>query len=98
MLLLPAVVWSFLKFRAAGWHISGSQLTLRYRTFSKHTVYMMKNKVQSLSLKESRFQKRKQLATVEATVKSGSGGSGGKAADLDISDAEQIYKWYSREK
>jgi putative membrane protein len=97
LLLLPAVAWPLLKFRAAGWHISGSQLTLRYRAFSKHTVYMMKNKVQSLSLKESRFQKRKQLATVEATVKSGSGGSGGKAADLDISGAEEIYRWYSRE-
>lgn len=97
VLLAISALWSFLNFKDAGWSIENGMLTLRYRSIVKSTVFMRKNKVQSFSVKESFFQRKKQLATVEAIVKSGHGGTGGKVMDLEKQDADAIYYWYSHE-
>lgn len=97
ILLAISALWSFLNFKDAGWSIENGMLTLRYRSIVKSTVFMRKNKVQSFSVKESFFQRKKQLATVEAIVKSGHGGTGGKVMDLEKQDADAIYYWYSHE-
>ncbi|WP_423408774.1 PH domain-containing protein [Heyndrickxia sp. MSNUG] len=97
VLLAVSALWSFLNFKDAGWGIDNGMLTFRYRRIVKNTVFMRKNKVQSFSVKESFFQRKKKLATVEAIVKSGHGGSGGKVIDLEKKDAEAIYHWYSHE-
>ena len=76
--------------------LQGSRLTLRYRTIVRTTVHMKKNKIQSLNVKESYFQKKRNLATIEAFVKVGFGGAGGKVLDLEQSDAKKVYSWYSR--
>jgi putative membrane protein len=97
VLLAISALWSFLNFKDAGWSIESGMLTLRYRSIVKSTVFMRKNKVQSFSVKESLFQRKKQLATVEAIVKSGHGGTGGKVMDLEKQDADAMYHWYSHE-
>lgn len=98
LILLPlSAVWSYLIFRDAGWNQMGNQLILSYRTFIKHTVFMKKNKVQSLSMKKSYFQGKNDLASIEAQVMSGVGGAGGKVVDLEEKDVQSIYKWYSRQ-
>lgn len=97
VLLVISALWSFLNFKDAGWSIENGMLTLRYRSVVKSTVFMRKNKVQSFSVKESFFQRKKQLATVEAIVKSGHGGTGGKVMDLEKQDADAMYHWYSHE-
>ncbi|EIJ79883.1 hypothetical protein PB1_05947 [Bacillus methanolicus PB1] len=95
LLLIPVIsFWSFLKYKDAGWSIDNQQLTLRYRGISKNTVFMKKNKIQSLTVKESYFQKKKKLATLDAVVKSGAGGSGGTVADLQQEDCYYVYRWY----
>jgi putative membrane protein len=95
LLLIPAVsFWSFLKYKDAGWSVVNNQLSLRYRGISKNTVFMKKNKIQSLSVKESYFQRKKQLTTLDAVVKSGIGGSGGTVADLEQKDCYDVYRWY----
>uniref|UniRef100_UPI0030C8C740 PH domain-containing protein n=1 Tax=Enterococcus faecium TaxID=1352 RepID=UPI0030C8C740 len=81
-LLAVTSLWAYLQFKAAGWSLEQNMVTLRYRLIIKNTVYMRKNNVQSISVKQSPFQKKKHLATVEAVVKSGQGGSGGKVLDL----------------
>ncbi|MCM3671960.1 PH domain-containing protein [Mesobacillus maritimus] len=96
-LLAVTSLWAYLQFKAAGWSLEQNMVTLRYRLIIKNTVYMRKNNVQSLSVKQSLFQKKKRLATVEAVVKSGQGGSGGKVLDLHEKDIAIIYNWYSRE-
>ncbi|PLR95576.1 hypothetical protein CVD19_14185 [Bacillus sp. T33-2] len=95
LLLAAAAFWAYLQYKDAGWSLDGQQLTLRYRTIIKTTVYMRKNKIQSLSIKESHFQRKKRLASVEATVESGLGGSGGKVIDIEKRDATAVYDWYS---
>jgi putative membrane protein len=98
VLLAASSVWAWFEFRAAGWGIDRGYLTLRYRTIGKNTVTMKKEKVQSINVKQSHFQRKKQLATIQAVVKSGHNGSGGKVADLEFHDMENIYQWYSHEK
>lgn len=96
-LLVISALWSYLKFRDAGWSLDGTMLTFRFRHIVKNTVYMRKNKVQSFSVKESYFQRKKRLATVQATVKSGNGGTGGRVVDVKMADAEKMYRWYAHE-
>jgi putative membrane protein len=97
VLLAVSALWSFLKYKDAGWSLDNGMLTFRYRSIVKNTVYMRKNKVQSFSVKESFFQRNRKLATVEAIVKSGHGGAGGKVIDVEKKDAESMYHWYSHE-
>jgi putative membrane protein len=97
-LLAASSVWAWFEFKAAGWGMDRGYLTLSYRSIGKNTVTMKKEKVQSMSVNQSRFQRKKQLATIQAVVKSGHNGSGGKVADLECSDMEKIYRWYSHEK
>ncbi len=96
LLLLPfSLLLSYLKYKDAGWGIDGQQLTLRYRGLLKNTVFMKKNRIQKLSMEQSYFQIRADLATVDGAVMSGFGGSGGTVADLEKSDVQQMYEWYS---
>ena len=55
---------------------------------------MKKNKIQTLSVRESFFQKKQTLSTIVATIKSGVGGSGGRVADIEELDSIKIYNWY----
>jgi putative membrane protein len=95
VLLILALGWSHLKYRDAGWDISSQQLALRYRGIVRTTVIMRRNRIQSLSMKESYFQKKRSLATIEAAAMSGAGGTGGTVRDLDRKEVYAIYKWYS---
>jgi putative membrane protein len=47
---------------------------------------------------QSYFQRKKDLASIEAFVKSGMGPSGGRVFDLEKGDIKNIYTWYSGEK
>ncbi|WP_342429209.1 PH domain-containing protein [Neobacillus sp. FSL H8-0543] len=96
ILLGMVLIWAVMEYKDAGWIISGQQLSLRYRTIVRTTVHMKKNKIQSLDIRESYFQKKKNLATIEAFVKVGFGGSGGKVLDLEQNDVKKVYSWYSR--
>jgi len=95
LLLVFSSSWSYLKYKDAGWNINQLQLSLRYRTVVKHTVFMKRYKIQSFSFRESYFQRKKKLATIEASIKSGLGGTGGTVIDLDKGDVMEIYSWYS---
>ncbi|MBU8879883.1 PH domain-containing protein [Bacillus sp. FJAT-29790] len=95
LLLIPSAILSYLKFKDAGWMMNNQQLTLRYRTLIKNTVLMKKSRIQSLSIQESFFQSRKELATITAVVMSGSGGTGGTVVDLEKEEVYALYEWYS---
>lgn len=97
LVILPfSILWSYLKYKDAGWRMEHHQLNLRYRTIVKHSIFMRKNKIQSLSSQQSFLQRKKDLSTIQATVKSGAGGAGGKVVDIEEQDASSIYAWYSR--
>ncbi|CEG25357.1 YdbT [Bacillus sp. B-jedd] len=99
-LIIPvlAAVWAYSKFRAAGWALEGDQLSLRFRRIPKITVHLRKNRIQSLDMGESYFQRKKHLARIAAFAKSGAGTAGGAVRDVESTDATAIYEWFSREK
>jgi putative membrane protein len=98
ILLLFVTIRAILKYKAAGWRVDQQQLSVRYLTSSRTTVFMKKNKIQSLEIRESYFQRKRELGTLETFVKSGVGGAGGKVIDMEKADIRKIYNWYSREK
>lgn len=95
LFVMLVLVLSYYQYKAAGWTILQNQLVLRSRFISKTTVYLRKNRTQSITMKETFFQKRKQLATISAKAMSGSGATGGDVVDLEVDDVLAIYKWYS---
>ncbi|UAC48484.1 PH domain-containing protein [Bacillus aquiflavi] len=97
-LILPliSIYWSYLRYKDAGWSLHNQQLNLRSRFMIKNTFFMIKNRVQSLDIQHSFFQRRKKLATVVAMVKSGEGHASGKVIDIESSDADVIYQWFSK--
>lgn len=98
LIILPVTGLHYLGYRDAGWSISGEQLSLQFRQLNKNIVYMKKRKLQAVRINESFFQKKKKLATLNAIVKSGNGGAGGRVLDIDQEDASFIFKWFSRGK
>jgi putative membrane protein len=97
LLLAWCTFWGVLKYKDAGWNLAEQQLNLRFRTIVRSTVFIKKNKIQSLEVKESYFQKRKGLGSLEAFVKVGFGGAGGRVIDMDRNDVKNVYSWFSRE-
>ncbi|MBB2479825.1 PH domain-containing protein [Bacillus sp. APMAM] len=93
LLLYPIIIGHF-RYHSSGWHIYEQQLTLRYRVFLKHSIYMRKNRIQSLEASSTWFQKRKQLSSIHSTVKSTSLGMKTNVRYLSESDVETIFKWY----
>jgi putative membrane protein len=97
IILALVTFWGVLKYKDAGWSLEEQQLSLRYRSMVRTTVLMKKNKIQSLEMKQSYFQRKKDLATLEAFVKVGFGGAGGRVVDMDLIDVKKVYTWFSRE-
>jgi putative membrane protein len=97
LLLAWFTFWGVLKYKDAGWNLAEQQLNLRFRTIVRSTVFIKKNKIQSLEVKESYFQKRKGLGSLEAFVKVGFGGAGGRVIDMDKNDVKDVYSWFSRD-
>lgn len=98
VLFAVGTIWAILKYKDAGWCLEGKQLSLRYRTIIRTTVLMQKNRIQSLKMRENYFQQKRELGTIEAFVKSGSGDSWAAVVDLEKGDIQKIYQWYSRKR
>jgi putative membrane protein len=96
IILALVTFWGVLRYKDAGWGLEEKQLSLRYRSMVRTTVFIKKNKIQSLELRESYFQRRKDLATLEAFVKVGFGGAGGRVIDMDRMEVKKVYHWFSR--
>ena len=99
-ILLPFLVFvlGLWQYKTNGYLISGNQLTLRYRIISRLTFIAEKKRIQVIQKKQNYFQKRKNIATVQATVMSGIGGATGKVAHLNESDVDTILSWFERSK
>ncbi|MEW4221758.1 PH domain-containing protein [Rossellomorea marisflavi] len=98
--LILVALLAFLGYRqhkSGGWKLSEGQLSMQYRTVSKSTVYLKKNRIQSLDRQETMFQTRMDLSTLRTTVKSGDAGYKSTLRDLEQKDMKQIEMWYSYE-
>ena len=83
LLSFPAVLYGFLRYRAAGQGLDGDRLILRFRRLARTTVVVPRGRLQSRGYSVSPFQRRKGLATLEVEVASGSGGAAFRLADVE---------------
>ncbi|MBD3109691.1 PH domain-containing protein [Bacillus sp. AGMB 02131] len=89
------IALAYAAFRTAGWNIANKQLTLVFRKFvSKQTYVVLNNKIQSLTYKQSDFQKRSRLGTINVFSKTGVGPSMGRVIDVEQGDMLAIKDWF----
>ena len=99
LLLIPlAFLWSYIQFTESGWETKGDLLILSSRLFSKQTLIMPRSRIQSLTYKKGYFQKRRHLATISASIKSGISSQVGTVVDIEEKDCHHIEKWYLQKK
>lgn len=95
LLFIPlTIIIGIWQHKTAGYMIDGKQLTMKYRVFSRITLFMEKKRIQSIGTTQTYFQKRKNVMTVKATVMSGMTGMTGNVPSLEQQDAETILSWY----
>lgn len=94
-LLVPLVVllgvWQH---RTVGYALTGRQIAMRFRGISKHTFYMLKRRVQAVEVTQSYFQRRKGIASIQATIKSGMLGAAARVDHMEREDASRILAWF----
>ena len=95
LLLVPLfILLGLWQHRSAGISLTRNQLSLRYRSISKYTFFIEKKRMQSLKMRQSPFQKRKALASIETTIKSGMLGATAQVEHLQIEEIEEVMTWY----
>ncbi|MFJ7934992.1 PH domain-containing protein [Sporosarcina sp. NPDC096371] len=97
LLIIPVIIlFGLWQHRSAAYEIAGNQLTMRFRGFSLQTAFLMKKRIQSMTMKQNYFHKRKNLGTVVASIKSGMGTFNARVYHMEESDAERILSWYEK--
>jgi putative membrane protein len=96
LIVVPAILMGLWQFKTTGFAISGYQLTIVYRIFSRVTFIVEKKRIQALESRQSFFQKKRNITTIQATVMSGISGATAKAPNLSDRDAEEIMEWFEK--
>lgn len=95
LLIVPPVigigVWQH---RTTGYALTGRQMTMEFRGISKHTFYVWKKRVQAVNVLQTYFQRKRDLASIEATIKSGMLGYSARINYMEKEDASRILDWY----
>ncbi|WP_208324130.1 PH domain-containing protein [Paenisporosarcina antarctica] len=95
LLLAPVIfILGLWQYRSAALYLTKNQLSLQYRGISKYTFFIEKKRMQSLEMRQSPFQKRKALASIETTIKSGVLGATAKVEHLEVEYIEEVMNWY----
>lgn len=95
LLLIPAAwLLGLWQYRTAAFAIYPKQLTLRFRTISRHTVFTRKNRVQSMEMDQNYFHRRRKVATITANVKSGMTVDAPSIRHMPQEQAERFLEWY----
>jgi len=98
VIIIFALFWGYLRYKDASWNVSGAQLVLRFRTVNRITVFMKRKRIQALEEQYSYFQRKRELATIKASIRSSITGMNFSVIDIKKSDCERMMQWYSHEK
>jgi putative membrane protein len=90
LLLLPAALFGWLRYRDAGWALEEDRLVVRSRFLGRTTAIAPRRRLQSRATLRSPFQRRVRLATFEAQVASGGGGAELRVTDLGTDAADAL--------
>ncbi len=100
ILFLPilAFFWGTKQHKDAGWKITEEQLSIRYRTLGLHTFLLKQNKIQSITLKEKPWQKRKELQALKLMIASKNGGTQVNLKGISKKNGLEIINWFKAKK
>ena len=90
LVLLPAALFGWLRYRDAGWTLEEDRLVVRFRFLGRTTAIAPRRRLQSRATVRSPFQRRVRLATFEAQVASGGGGAELRVTDLGADAADAL--------
>ena len=90
LLVLPAAIYGWLRYRDAGWAYIGDRLIVRSRLLARTTAIAPRRRLQSRAVIHNPFQRRARLATFRAQVASGGGGGAYSVVDLEADSAETL--------
>ncbi|MFP7201343.1 PH domain-containing protein [Lysinibacillus halotolerans] len=96
LIIIPAIMIGLWQYRTTGYAMNGQQLTIVYRMLSRVTFVVEKKRIQALESKQSYFQKRRSIATFQATVMSGMMGATARARNLELEDVEAVMEWFEK--
>ncbi|CDQ21190.1 putative membrane protein [Halobacillus karajensis] len=91
-------VLGWMAYKDAGWNVLRDQLTLRSRGIIKQTYTMKKYRIQSSYKKQTYFQKRSGLSSIEVTLTSGNGRALAYCYYMEEKDSNHIMEWYRMKK
>ena len=95
LLIVPLIIlFGLWQHRSAAYEVFGNQLTMRFRVVSLQTAYLLKNRIQSMEMKQNYFHRRKRVATVSARIKSGMGAFNAQVSHMEEAEAEHLLTWY----
>ncbi|UOK58232.1 PH domain-containing protein [Bacillus sp. OVS6] len=98
LLTVPAgLLLGLASFKDAGWDIHDEQLTLSSRNLVKSTFVVKRKRIQVIEARQSLFQRRIDLASIQSSTTSGMGGTHFMVKGIDIEDAGEVFEWYSYE-
>lgn len=98
LLLIPALVLALLRYREGATAIMGNHLFMRFRFFSRVSVMVKKNHLQSLTLSSNPFQRLSALNNISTAVLSSPMSAYFTVKDVDKEEINKIWSWYSVEK
>ena len=88
LILLPAALYGFAKYRAGGYGFDRERIVLRFRRLARTTVVVTRTRLQARSYSVSPFQRRRKLATLKVEVASGSSGAAFRLVDMEAGAVE----------
>ncbi|MDV2582609.1 PH domain-containing protein [Alkalibacillus haloalkaliphilus] len=98
VLILLAMSLGWLRMKTAGYYIDREHLIFRSRDFSKDTIMMKHNRVQSIQLRQTLLHRKQQIATVQSSILNNFAGRHAGVRELDYEQAKRIADWYSLQK
>ncbi|MBM7540329.1 PH domain-containing protein [Amphibacillus cookii] len=96
LLLLMGSIYFYLNYRMAGAHLTKQQLTIQSMLLlSRETVFLKRDRIQALELKQSLLQKRLDIATIRASILNNFIGRHYTVSGIKQSIHSDITEWYS---
>lgn len=96
ILLLVSFGWGLLRYKDAGYHITGKCLAFRHRGIGRETIRVYKKRIQAFETRQHMVQQLQTLTTMEVSI-IGTGGSGKhfKIKHMEEEQTNQLADWYS---
>jgi putative membrane protein len=85
----------FLAWRVAGFGVDTHSIAVNYGMLGRYRARIARSRIQSLSVRQSPFQRRAGLATLHLATVSGSSQTVFRVRHMTVGDAAAIERWYS---